>query len=197
MKTSQWLTASILILGSCLSSAYASDTKQTDRGFYVGVDFGLYNATTLEDENYSLKEKSNFADFSYYLVAGYEFNTDEVIKLGLEAEYRTFSETNYSNLLYIKGHAFSVNIKPKFIVEYETTDVYVSLLAGLANMDIEATLGNSATSESKLGYNLGAELGVILNKNIDIHLGYRISNVDFESIEISTNSGYLGVRYFF
>ncbi|WP_333913546.1 porin family protein [Vibrio coralliirubri] len=176
------------------SQALASENENSPREhghFYAGVDIGFYNETELEYRG------SDLSDFSYNLVGGYEFNTHDVVKLGLEAEYRKIGKVNYNDLMDIEGQAFFVNIKPKFIVKGDVLDLYVSLLAGVGSMDMEAKAFGVSDSKSEAAYQVGAELGAIVTDNIDIHIGYRFANVEIESIDVSPQTAYLGARYHF
>ncbi|MCK6265015.1 porin family protein [Vibrio sp. ZSDE26] len=198
MKTHYWLAPTLTLLSiSSVSSVHANTMEENKRGFYIGADLSVYNNTKLEVSDVSIQESSDFGDFGYNFLAGYEFDTHEVVKLGLEAEYRHFGKANYDDEFKIKGNGVFVNIKPKFIVQYDQADVYVSLLAGIGSMDMEAQVSNVSASKSELGYQFGAELGFIVNRDIDIHLGYRAAFTEIETIEVSTGSAYTGIRYFF
>ncbi|UPR48838.1 porin family protein [Vibrio cyclitrophicus] len=182
------------------SQALASENENSPRDhghFYAGVDIGFYNETELEYSGSAIEDSSDLSDFSYNLVGGYEFNTHDVVKLGLEAEYRKIGKVSYNDLMDIEGQAFFVNIKPKFIVQGDVLDLYVSLLAGVGSMDIEAKAFGISGSKSEAAYQVGAELGAIVTDNIDIHIGYRYANVEIESIDVSPQTAYLGARYHF
>ena len=123
------------------SHALASENENSPREhghFYAGVDIGFYNETELEYSGSAIEDSSDLSDLSYNLVGGYEFNTHDVVKLGLEAEYRQIGKVNFSDVMDIEGQAFFVNIKPKFIVKGDVVDLYVSVLAGVGSMDMEA-----------------------------------------------------------
>nr|WP_242008760.1 outer membrane beta-barrel protein [Vibrio fluvialis] len=84
-------------------------------------------------------------------------------------------------------------------MSYDYADLYVSLIAGLGTVDIDATAtqyGISA-SKSEAAFQYGAEFGILLNDHIDLHLGYRVALVDIEDTDIALNSGYAGIRYHF
>ncbi|MBT9239362.1 porin family protein [Vibrio splendidus] len=182
------------------SQTLASENENSPREhghFYAGVDIGFYNETELEYNGSAIEDSSDLSDFSYNLVGGYEFNTHDVVKLGLEAEYRKVGKVSYSDLMDIEGQAFFVNIKPKFIVQGDVLDLYVSLLAGVGSMDMEAKAFGVSGSKSEAAYQVGAELGAIVTDNIDIHIGYRYANVEIESIDVSPQTAYLGARYHF
>ena len=57
-------------------------------------------------------------------------------------------------------------------------------------------MGASA-SNSEAAYQVGAELGAIVSDNIDIHLGYRNARVQIDSVDISSQTAYVGARYKF
>ena len=178
------------------SHALANENENSPREhghFYAGVDIGFYNETELEYSGSAIEDSSDLSDLSYNLVGGYEFNTHDVVKLGLEAEYRQIGKVNFSDVMDIEGQAFFVNIKPKFIVKGDIVDLYVSLLAGVGSMDMEA----NSDSKSEAGYQVGGELGAIVTDNIDIHLGYRNARVEIDSIDVSSQTAYIGARYHF
>ncbi|NVN83218.1 MULTISPECIES: porin family protein [unclassified Vibrio] len=185
---------------SISSHAFASDNENSPRKnghFYAGVDVGFYNETELEYRDSAIEDSSDLSDFSYNLVGGYEFNTHDVVKLGLEAEYRKIGKVNYSDVMDVEGQAFFVNIKPKFIVKGDVLDLYVSLLAGVGSMDMEAKAFGMSGSESEAAYQVGGELGAIITDHIDIHLGYRNARVEIDSVDVSSQTAYIGARYHF
>lgn len=185
---------------SISSHALASENENSPREhghFYAGVDIGFYNETELEYRGSAIEDSSDLSDLSYNLVGGYEFNTHEVVKLGLETEYRQIGKVNFSDVMDIEGQAFFVNIKPKFIVKGDVVDLYVSLLAGVGSMDMEAKAFGVSESKSETGYQVGGELGAIVTDNIDIHLGYRNARVEIDSIDVSSQTAYIGARYHF
>ncbi|WP_454441432.1 outer membrane beta-barrel protein [Vibrio bathopelagicus] len=182
------------------SHALASENENSPREhghFYAGVDIGFYNETELEDRGSAIEDSSDLSDLSYNLVGGYEFNTHDVVKLGLEAEYRQIGKVNFNDVMDIEGQAFFVNIKPKFIVKGDVVDLYVSLLAGVGSMDMEVKALGVSDSKSETGYQIGGELGAIVTDNIDIHLGYRNARVEIDSIDVSSQTAYIGARYHF
>ncbi|MBY7732373.1 porin family protein [Vibrio splendidus] len=182
------------------SHALASENENSPREhdhFYAGVDIGFYNETELEDRSSAIEDSSDLSDLSYNLVGGYEFNTHDVVKLGLEAEYRQIGKVNFNDVMDIEGQAFFVNIKPKFIVKGDVVDLYVSLLAGVGSMDMEVKAKGISDSKSETGYQIGGELGAIVTDNIDIHLGYRNARVEIDSIDVSSQTAYIGARYHF
>ena len=182
------------------SHAIASENENSPKEhghFYAGVDIGFYNETELEYRGSAIEDSSDLSDLSYNLVGGYEFNTHDVVKLGLEAEYRQIGKVNFSDVMDIEGQAFFVNIKPKFIVKGDVVDLYVSLLAGVGSMDMEAKAFGVSDSKSETGYQVGGELGAIVTDNIDIHLGYRNARVEIDSIDVSSQTAYIGARYHF
>ncbi len=175
-----------------------NETYSRDLGnFYAGIDAGFYNETELEYRGSAIEDSSDLSDFSYNLVGGYEFNTHDAVKLGLEAEYRKIGKVNYSDVMDVEGQAFFVNIKPKFIVKGDVLDLYVSLLAGIGSMDMEAKAFGVSDSKSEAAYQVGGELGAVLTDNIDIHLGYRNARVEIDSVDVSSQTAYIGARYHF
>ncbi|MFA0609024.1 outer membrane beta-barrel protein [Vibrio sp. 10N.222.49.B4] len=185
---------------SSYTLANETDTAAKELGhFYAGVDVGFYNETKLEYRGMKIEDSSDLADLSYNLVGGYEFNTHDVVKLGLEAEYRKIGKVNFAQMVDIEGQAFFVNVKPKFIVKGDVLDLYVSLLAGVGSMDMDMkikALGFSA-SKSETAYQIGGEFGAIITDNIDVHIGYRSAHIEIESIDVSSKTAYIGARYHF
>ena len=199
MKISM-IALSLFTVFGVSSHAFASENENSSREnghFYAGVDVGIYNETELEYRGSAIEDSSDLSDFSYNLVGGYEFNTHDVVKLGLEAEYRKIGKVNYSDVMDVEGQAFFINIKPKFIVKGDVLDLYVSLLAGVGSMDMEAKAFGMSDSESEAAYQVGGELGAIITDRIDIHLGYRNARVEIDSVDVSSQTAYIGARYHF
>lgn len=199
MKSSM-VALSLFSIFAMNSYALASDKEDPSKQlgqFYIGADIGLYNETELEFPNNAIEDSSGLSDLSYNLVGGYEFNTHDVVKLGLEAEYRKVGKVSYSDSMDIEGQAFFVNVKPKFIVKGDVLDLYVSLLAGVGSMDMDVKMSGVSESKSEAAYQVGAELGAIVSDNIDIHLGYRNARVEIDSLDVSSQTAYVGARYKF
>lgn len=187
---------SILAMNSYALASDKENSKELGQ-FYVGADIGLYNETESEYLGRSIEDSSDLSDLSYNLVGGYEFNTHDVVKLGLEAEYRKIGKVSYSDSMDIEGQAFFVNVKPKFIVKGDALDLYVSLLAGVGSMDMDVKMSGTSESKSEAAYQVGAELGAIVSDNIDIHLGYRNARVEIYDVDVSSQTAYIGARYKF
>ncbi|WP_406708018.1 outer membrane beta-barrel protein [Vibrio chanodichtyis] len=185
--------------GVMAETEFAKNSQQIDnRNFYIGADLSFYNKTELELGGISIDKKGDFDDLGYSAVIGYQFDIHKVVKIGVEGEYRSFGKINYYEELDVKGNGVFLNIKPKFIVLGDYADVYVGLLAGIGSMDMDAKLTNEPSySKSEVGYQFGAELGIIVNRAIDLYLGYRSAHVDIEDVNISISSGYAGIRYHF
>ncbi|MFZ3408698.1 porin family protein [Vibrio chagasii] len=199
MKSSM-VALSLLSIFAMSSQAVASDKEDSSKElgqFYVGADIGFYNETEFEFPNDAIEDSSDLSDLSYNLVGGYEFNTHDVVKLGLEAEYRKIGKVSYSDSMDIEGQAFFVNVKPKFIVKGDALDLYVSLLAGVGSMDMDVKMSGTSESKSEAAYQVGAELGAIVSDNIDIHLGYRNARVEIYDVDVSSQTAYIGARYKF
>ncbi|MGI9887983.1 outer membrane beta-barrel protein [Vibrio chagasii] len=198
MKSSM-VALSLFSIFAMNSYALASDKENSKElgQFYVGADIGLYNETESEYLGRSIEDSSDLSDLSYNLVGGYEFNTHDVVKLGLEAEYRKLGKVSYSDSMDIEGQAFFVNVKPKFIVKGDALDLYVSLLAGVGSMDMDVKMLGISESKSEAAYQVGAELGAIVSDNIDIHLGYRNARVEIYDVDVSSQTAYIGARYKF
>ncbi|WP_434565784.1 outer membrane beta-barrel protein [Vibrio chagasii] len=198
MKSSM-VALSLFSIFAMNSYALASDKENSKElgQFYIGADIGLYNETESEYLGRSIEDSSDLSDLSYNLVGGYEFNTHDVVKLGLEAEYRKIGKVSYSDSMDIEGQSFFVNVKPKFIVKGDALDLYVSLLAGVGSMDMDVKMLGISESKSEAAYQVGAELGAIVSGNTDIHLGYRNSRVEIYDVDVSSQTAYIGARYKF
>ncbi|MCG9563548.1 porin family protein [Vibrio chagasii] len=198
MKSSM-VALSLFSIFAMNSYALASDKENSKElgQFYIGADIGLYNETESEYLGRSIEDSSDLSDLSYNLVGGFEFNTHDVVKLGLEAEYRKLGKVTYNEIMDIEGQAFFVNVKPKFIVKGDALDLYVSLLAGVGSMDMDVKMSGTSESKSEAAYQVGAELGAIVSDNIDIHLGYRNARVEIYDVDVSSQTAYIGARYKF
>ncbi|WIE04912.1 hypothetical protein QN061_19885 [Vibrio fluvialis] len=87
MQFNQWLVSAITIVG--LSSNVVAQTEEIESSkeksqgsVYLGAGLSFYNNTELEYKGSSVDESADFGDFGYNLLAGYEFNTHKVVKLG-------------------------------------------------------------------------------------------------------------------
>ncbi|WP_428774422.1 outer membrane beta-barrel protein [Vibrio sp.] len=202
MKLSCLPVAAVAIFTADVHAAFESadhNLHKSDRPVYVGVDFAFANKTKLTAHGSSIEETSNFGHAGYNLVAGYEINSHRLVKLGLEAEYRQLGKIKYLDELDVSGRGLFVNVKPRFIVEYDFADVYLSLLGGVGSIDLDAHSPAYQVSESKseAGYQLGIELGMEINHAINLVLGYRSSHVEVSNTNIIFSSGYIGGRYHF
>nr|WP_232281726.1 outer membrane beta-barrel protein [Vibrio furnissii] len=204
MHFNPWFASAIAMLS--ISSAAIAQTEDTPRTkeksngtIYVGAGLGVYNNAEIEYGSLSTNETGDFGDFGYNLLAGYEFNTHKVVKLGVELEYRHFGEVNFADQLDVEGDAFFINVRPKFIVSYDHADLYVALIAGLGTIDLDATATQYGVSASKseAAFQYGAEFGVLLNEHVDLHVGYRAAQVDVEDFDVTLSTGYAGIRYHF
>ncbi|NAZ98445.1 hypothetical protein GL181_19220 [Vibrio toranzoniae] len=77
---------------------------------------------------------------------------------------------------------------------------YAGIDAGFYN-ETELEYRGSAIEDSSdlsgFSYKVGGELGAILTDNIDIHLGYRNARVEIDSVDVSSQTAYIGARYHF
>ncbi|EKO3590994.1 porin family protein, partial [Vibrio metschnikovii] len=73
------------------------------------------------------------------------------------------------------------------------------LLGGIGSVNLKGNVASDglSISQSELGYQLGVELGFIINKNINLHVGYRSTSVEIKPFDVSISSGYGGIRYYF
>ncbi|EKO3594372.1 outer membrane beta-barrel protein [Vibrio metschnikovii] len=205
MRLNQLLVSVIAVLGLnsvVMAQADTSEKSQKNSSLgtsYIGADWGLFNSTKLDFSNSSIKNSSSFGDFGYNAVVGYEFNVDKSVKIGVEAEYRHFGKVSEEDEFSVKGSGVYLNIKPKFIVHYQQADAYLSLLGGIGSVNLKGNVASDglSISQSELGYQLGVELGFIINKNINLHVGYRSTSVEIKPFDVSISSGYGGIRYYF
>ncbi len=201
MLKKQWfypLLATWFLSG--VSFANDQQTSHLDHNpFYMGIDWLPANQATLDSGGISISESGDIGDMGYNLVAGYELNTHRVVKVGLEAEYRQFGDVSVFDTLTLEGQGVFLNVKPKFIIEYEQVDVYVALLAGLGRLDVKAKIPSIGFSESttETAYQFGAELGFRLTSHWDVHLGYRAAKLSDDQFDIQFDGGYVGARYAF
>ncbi len=192
-----------LAIGTFQVQAAANENQpsgeDTSRALYAGLDVAFANTNTLETSGASVDETSDFGDAGFNLVLGYEFNTHKVVKIDLEAEYRQLGKVNFSDILDISGSGLFVNVKPKLIVEYGFGDVYLSPFAGIGYVDVDAksSLYGIDTSQSEFGYQYGVDLGFIVNRNVDLIIGYRSVQATLDKVDVSFGSGYVGARYYF
>ncbi len=180
-------------------NASQATNEETNRTLYAGLDVAFANKNTLEVNGVSIDEASDFGDTGFNLVLGYEFNTHKVVKIDLEAEYRQLGKVNFSDLLEISGAGLFINVNPKLIVEYEFGDVYLSPYAGIGYVDVDAKSPPYGvdTSQSEYAYQYGVDLGFIVNRNVDLIIGYRSVQATLDKVDVTFGSGYVGARYYF
>ncbi|MDN3681799.1 outer membrane beta-barrel protein [Vibrio tapetis subsp. quintayensis] len=190
------LIAASLILSSASSYANVNDhVQKSDNQFYIGADLSMANQVELEVGTASAKESS---DLGYNLVAGYEFDTHQVVKTSIEAEYRTFGEIDNTGSFSSDGDAFFINAKTKLFVLYDFGNIYLAPMAGVGKININVKdSANQNHSKKETGYQLGVEIGTRLSQGLDLNLGYRAAFTKIEDINVTLTGFYLGARYFF
>lgn len=181
---------SLAICSGLISGAAMADKHPL--GVYLGADVTFGSKMELKQEGVKFKESS---DTAFNLVAGYEHQLVDHVKLGLEAEYRMFGDAKFDSTTKLDGYGYFVNLKPKYLLDQ---GVYLAALVGIGRMTVEVKddeLGNSR--RSKFGYQFGAELGYDINENISAVAGYRYAKTKIDSLKVSVPGFYVGGRYNF
>ncbi|SDG68887.1 Outer membrane protein beta-barrel domain-containing protein [Vibrio xiamenensis] len=199
--TKQWFipaVAGFIISSSAFANSQPTPIDKQNR-LYFGVDWVTNNQIALEASGTTIEEDSEFGHFGYNLALGYELALHRGVKLGVEAEYRSLGQVSYQNVLDVDGSGVFINAKPRFIVDYDWGDMYIALLAGMGRLELEAELPVSGLSGSQTesAYQFGAELGVELNQQILVHLGYRAAYVSVGDLDVTVDGAYIGARYLF
>ncbi|MGF1724239.1 outer membrane protein [Photobacterium nomapromontoriensis] len=158
---------------------------------YIGADAAISNTTKLEYKDLSIDETN---DLGANLFAGYNFDINSSFNLGIEAEYRKFGETSYSDGIKGDGQAFYINARPKFIDN--GNNLYSAFILGIGHLSVDTTGFNESYSDSKIAYQVGVEAGYMI-KNVDIAIGYRYQIADFDGVDMSVHGVTAGVRYNF
>lgn len=180
-------------LPALLIALFSSSTYAYDIGhLYAGTDFHISNESEVSSLDNNINDTS---DIGYSAHLGYLFNTHKLVKLGIEAEYRQFGQTNYSHLLIHKGSATFVNLKPKFV--NSDTQLYSAVLLGVGIVESEFQTYERTTSNSSTGYQFGVEVGYDFTSGFSAYLGYKALKTDKESIELATSGAYAGFGYSF
>ncbi|ROV58758.1 porin family protein [Vibrio ponticus] len=185
---------SLLVISPCL---YAQDNFLHASGdqFYLGADVVVGGSTKLKALDHTFDDSANVG---VSLVGGYEFNTHNVVKPSLELEYRHYGQSSIQSI-DVDGQGFFVNAKAKLFVEYDFGNVYLAPMVGIGVVDFD--IQNSTTKADYSGtestFQAGAEIGTRLNKNIDLSAGYRWAYADIDSVDVTLDGFYLGIRYAF
>ncbi len=168
-----------------------SSSVFADDHFYVGGAFSIANQTELQSSGTTIDENS---DLGINLVGGYNFAVHKHIDLGVELEYQYLGETEFTDAASFDGNALYVNVRPKF---YESgNNLYSALILGGGILSGEAKLSGVKQSESEFSYQLGLEVGYMID-DFDLNLGYRFRGAEFGDVDVSLQGVVAGLRYNF
>ncbi|MGF1746046.1 outer membrane beta-barrel protein [Vibrio minamisatsumaniensis] len=190
----------LVVLALLSASVSAADRDQ----FYAGGNVFLVNNTKLGSA--SIDENN---DLGGGVFIGYNLPIHPSVDFGLELEYQRLGNAEDSDgpdSFKLKGDAFYINARPKFI--NEGNNLYSALILGVGSVNSEATFHLSPYSDSGsdrwLSYQAGIEVGYMFD-NLDFSVGYRYRKTNAK-IQIQNQSikgdwvvqGItLGVRYNF
>lgn len=177
-----------LILLTLLSaSASASEADH----FYVGGNLLVGHNTELDAGIATIDENNDLGGGVY---AGYNFAVHPNVDFGVELEYQHFGEAEFFENASVKGNAFYINARPKFIDK--GNNLYSALILGVGSLKGETNVLGVSESESKFSYQAGLEVGYMIN-NIDLSIGYRYRAAEFDGIDINIQGVTVGMRYNF
>ncbi|MEZ9565862.1 outer membrane protein [Vibrio artabrorum] len=187
----------LVVLALLSASVSAADRDQ----FYAGGNVFLANNT---DSGSVSSDENNHLNGGVFI--GYNLPIHPSVDFGLELEYQHFGNAEYfdgTDSFKLKGDAFYINARPKFI--NEDTNLYSALILGVGSVNSEATLLPSGSDSGKwFSYQAGIEVGYMFD-NLDFSVGYRYRKTNAK-IQIQNQSSKgdwvvqgitLGVRYNF
>ena len=190
------VTASLLL--STFSYAKTSEyIEQSGNQFYVGADLSMANEVKMKvDGGFSHTESS---DLGYNLVLGYEFNTHQVVKTSIEAEYRKFGDVDLDDTSSVTGDAdaFFINAKAKLFVSYAFGNIYFAPMIGVGRVNVDIKGAGINHSENDSVFQVGGEFGTRLPQGFDLNLGYRAAFSDIDEADVTLSGVYAGIRYYF
>ncbi|MDD1781918.1 porin family protein [Enterovibrio sp. ZSDZ35] len=180
------LYAAMLALGM-------STAAQANEGIYVGANVLFGAETEFEISGFAVSEG---ADVGFDFLVGYQMPLSDYVDLGMELEFRSFGEANFSNVLTLEGSAFYFNAKPKFYVD-DARSFYVAGLVGFGSMDIELKTATDSASDSDSSIQFGVEAGYEMESGLGLSLGYKSATAEIQTIDFTTDGFYAGVSYRF
>ncbi|GHY03093.1 hypothetical protein VCSRO161_3622 [Vibrio cholerae] len=177
----------MILLALLSASASASEVDH----FYVGGNLLVGHNTEL-DAGFATIDDNN--DLGGGVYAGYNFSVHPNVDLGVELEYQHFGEAEFAENVSVKGNAFYINARPKFIAK--GNNLYSALILGVGSLKGETNVFGLSESESKFSYQAGLELGYMIN-NVDLAIGYRYRAAEFDGVDIKIQGVTVGMRYNF
>lgn len=179
-----------LILLTLLSASASASASEADH-FYVGGNLLVGHNTELDAGIATIDENNDLGGGVY---AGYNFAVHPNVDFGVELEYQHFGEAEFFENASVKGNAFYINARPKFIDK--GNNLYSALILGVGSLKGETNVLGVSESESKFSYQAGLEVGYMIN-NIDLSIGYRYRAAEFDGIDINIQGVTVGMRYNF
>lgn len=177
----------MILLALFSASASASNVDH----FYVGGNFLVGHNTEL-DAGFAAIDENN--DLGGGVYAGYNFAVHPNVDWGVELEYQHFGEAEFAKDVSVKGNAFYINARPKFIDK--GNNLYSALILGVGSLKGETNVFGLSESESKFSYQAGLEVGYMIN-NVDLAIGYRYRSAEFDGVDITIQGVTVGMRYNF
>ncbi|WP_282175460.1 outer membrane protein [Vibrio diabolicus] len=177
----------LILLALLSASASANEVDH----FYVGGNLLVGHNTELDAGIATIDESNDLGGGVY---AGYNFAVHPNVDLGVELEYQHFGEAEFNEYVSVKGDAFYINARPKFIDK--GNKLYSALILGVGSLKGETNVFGISESESKFSYQAGLEVGYMLD-NVDLAIGYRYRSAEFDGVDINIQGVTVGMRYNF
>ena len=181
----------MILLALFSASASASEVDH----FYVGGNLLVGHNTELDAGFAAIDtaiDKNN--DLGGGVYAGYNFAVHPNVDFGVELEYQHFGKADFAENVSVKGNAFYINARPKFI--NKGNNLYSALILGVGSLKGETNVFGLSESESKFSYQAGLEAGYMIN-NVDLSIGYRYRAAEFDGVDIKIQGVTVGMRYNF
>ena len=181
----------MILLALFSASASASEVDH----FYVGGNLLVGHNTELDAGSATIDtavDKNN--DLGGGVYAGYNFAVHPNVDFGVELEYQHFGDADFAENVSVKGNAFYINARPKFI--NKGNNLYSALILGVGSLKGETNVFGLSESESKFSYQAGLEVGYMIN-NVDLSIGYRYRAAEFDGVDIKIQGVTVGMRYNF
>ncbi|MDF5276497.1 outer membrane beta-barrel protein, partial [Vibrio parahaemolyticus] len=144
----------LILLPLLSASASASEADH----FYVGGNLLVGHNTELDAGIATIDENNDLGGGVY---AGYNFAVHPNVDFGVELEYQHFGEAEFFENASVKGNAFYINARPKFIDK--GNNLYSALILGVGSLKGETNVLGVSESESKFSYQAGLEVGYMIN----------------------------------